>query len=158
RGIGFAVTGDFRDKLVTPRVGYHFSHDTIGRGGTSFDVFSKTLDTQEFDGSVTVVISPTMIFVGGLTLQFARGDPPKPYRHVPMFSPDIARQVPVCATIDLATRLRLPLRPLEQLPTERDRLALAGRIAKRLGNATLRLEERLYYDTWQTKASTTDAT
>src|SRR5262249_35050473 len=56
RGVGVAVTGDFRDKLITPRIGYHYSHDTIGRGGTSFDVFSKTLDTQEFDGSVTFVL------------------------------------------------------------------------------------------------------
>jgi hypothetical protein len=158
RGVGVAVTGDFRDKLVTPRLGYHYSHDTIGRAGTSFDDYSKTLNTSELDASSTFVVSPTMIFVAGLTMQFERGDQSKPYRYVPLFTPDIARQIPNGATIDLVNRFRLPMRPLEQLPTERDRYALAGRIAKRFGNATLRLEERFYVDTWSTKGSTTDGT
>jgi hypothetical protein len=50
------------------------------------------------------------------------------------------------------------VRPLEQLPTERDRYAIAARVAKRLGNATARLEQRFYIDTWATKATTSDGT
>ena len=67
-----------------------------------------------------------------------------------MFAPDIAARVPVGATIDLVNQYRLPVRPLEQLPTARDRYALGVRLAKRFSslNATLRLDQRLYYDTW----------
>jgi Protein of unknown function (DUF3570) len=158
RNIGLAVTGDFRDKLVTPRLGYRFGHDTIGRAGTPFDVYSKSLDIHEIDAGSTFVLSPTMVFVAGLTMQVERGDQSKPYRYVPMFDPAIAEKVPVGATVDLVNQFRLPIRPLEQLPTERDRFAIAGRIAKRIGNATLRIEERLYTDTWATKASTSDGT
>ena len=49
------------------------------------------------------------------------------------------------------------MKPLEQLPTERDRYAIGGRFNKRLNNATLRLEQRFYIDTWGVKASSTDS-
>jgi hypothetical protein len=49
------------------------------------------------------------------------------------------------------------LRPREQLPTERDRFAVAARINHRFGASTLRAEERLYVDSWGIKATTTDA-
>jgi tetratricopeptide (TPR) repeat protein len=37
-GGGVAITGDFRDKLLTPRLAYSFSRDTIGRTRTPFSV------------------------------------------------------------------------------------------------------------------------
>ena len=164
RGVSAAVTGDFRDKLVTPRLGIHYGHDTIGRGGgattpgspTPFDHYSKTLDNTQFDAGVTWVLSPTMVLVTTTTLTLERGDQSKPYRYVPMFDPATAGRVPVGFTIDRVNQFRLPIRPLEQLPTERNRYALGGRIVKRFGNATLRLEQRFYTDSWATKASTTD--
>jgi len=48
----------------------------------------------------------------------------------------------------------------KRVPTERDRYSVGFRLAKRLTvpwNATLRLEERLYADTWNMFASSTDA-
>jgi hypothetical protein len=74
-----------------------------------------------------------------------------------MFDPGIASLVQAGQSIDSVNQFRLPLRPLEQLPTERDRYAIGARFAHRFAASTLRLEERLYYDTWQMKASTTDA-
>jgi len=76
-----------------------------------------------------------------------------------MFAPDIAARVPVGATIDLVNQYRLPMRPLEQLPTTRDRVAFGLRVAKRFSslNSTLRLDQRLYYDSWGIAATTTDA-
>jgi tetratricopeptide (TPR) repeat protein len=164
RGVSASVTGDLKDKLITPRLGIHYGHDTIGRGGgattpgspTPFDHYSKTLDNTAFDGGVTWVLSPTMVLVTNAQLTLERGDQSKPYRYVPMFDPSIAGQVPVGATVDLVNRFRLPIRPLEQLPTERNRYALGGRVAKRFGNATLRVDQRFYIDSWGTKASTTD--
>jgi hypothetical protein len=49
------------------------------------------------------------------------------------------------------------VQPYEQLPLARDRYALGARLAYRFGVNTLRLEERLYADTWEQLASTTDA-
>jgi hypothetical protein len=109
-----------------------------------------------FDGGVTFVLSPTMVLVTSATFTIERGDQSKPYRYVPMFDPSVAGRVPVGFTVDKTNQFRLPFRPLEQLPTERNRYALAGRVVKRLGNATLRLEQRFYADSWETKASTTD--
>ena len=163
--VGGAITADLNDKLTTPRLSYSYSWDKIGRGPNNFlsdlytDGLKGTLDTHEIEASVSFVLSPTSILLIGGTAQFERGDQSKPYRYVPVFDPvAVAPFVPVGATIDLVNRVRLPPRPLEQLPTERDRYAIGGRFNKRItSNSTLRIEERLYYDTWQTKASSTDA-
>jgi hypothetical protein len=52
---------------------------------------------------------------------------------------------------------RLPFRPTEQLPRIRDRYAVGARFAHRFNGATLRIEQRLYNDSWSLKATTTDA-
>jgi len=153
---GIAFTADLRDKLLTPRIGYNYSHDTIGRTNTPFSIYSKNLDTQEIEAGLTFVLSPTSLLLVSGTLAFERGDQSKPYRYVPMFAPLIAGLVQPGQSIDSVNLVRLPMRPLEQLPTSRDRYALGARFAKRFSSSTLRLEERLYYDSWQTKASTTD--
>lgn len=155
---GLAATLDLRDKLLTPRLGFNYSHDIIGRSTTPYDVFSNQLDTSTIDAGVTVVMNPTTLLVLNATLQFERGDQSKPYRYVPLFDPKrVAPRVPVGFTIDGVNANRLPLKPAEQLPTERDRYALGARFVHRMANATLRVDERLYFDTWGTKASSTDA-
>ncbi len=158
-GGGIALSLDTADKLVTPRVAYSYSHDTIGRSTTPFSVFSHTLETHGLEGGVTVVLSPRTLLLLSATLQLERGDQSKPYRYVPLFDPAIARRLPVGATVDLVNANRLPLRPIEQLPTERDRYAVGARLAHRLAalGATLRVDERLYVDTWSLKATSTDA-
>jgi hypothetical protein len=90
------------------------------------------------------------------TGQFERGDESKPYRYIPMFDPAIAPLVPTGASTDLVNRYRLNVRPLEQLPTARDRYAVGLRLNHRFDTTTLRLDQRLYYDSWQVKATTTD--
>ncbi len=154
--IGAAATADLNDKLTTPRFGINYSHDTIGKGSTPFSVYSKEFYSTTFDLGLTQVLSPTTVLQAAATAQFERGDQSKPYRHVPMFSPEVARAVKAGATIRLSDTNRLQFRPLEQLPTERDRYALAVRLIQRLGKSTLRAEERFYMDTWGIIASTTD--
>lgn len=153
---GVSATADLRDKLVTPRIGISYSHDTIGFKSTPFSAFSRNLDTTSIEAGVTLVLSATAVLFLNATLQFERGDQSKPYRFMPFFDPAKAALVPAGAVIDLVNRERLPIRANEQLPTEKDRYALAARIAKRFSNSTLRLEERVYTDTWGTKATTTD--
>ena len=58
-GGGLALTVDLDDKLVTPRFGVHYSHDTIGRSRTPFSAFHHTLDSAEIavsadDGKITL--------------------------------------------------------------------------------------------------------
>ena len=159
---GIRLSADLNDKLVTPTIGYSYSYDRIGRGPKNFqhdfNELKGALDTHGVEAGVTFVMSPTAILLIGGTAQFERGDQSQPYRYVPMFDPDtVSPFVPNGATVDLVNRTRLPVRPLEQLPTERDRFAVGGRFNKRLNNATLRLEQRFYYDTWGVKASSTDA-
>ena len=159
---GIRLTADLNDKLITPTLGYSYSYDRIGRGPNNFqhdfNDLKGALDTHEVEAGITFVMSPTAVLLIGGTAQFERGDQSQPYRYIPMFDPDtVAPFVPNGATVDLVNRTRLPVRPLEQLPTERDRFAIGGRFNKRLNNATLRLEQRFYYDTWGLKASSTDA-
>ena len=159
-GGNLALTADLRDKTITPRIAYGYSHDVIGRVGVPFSEWSRTLDTMNFEGGLTMVLSPkTLLLVSG-TLQTERGDQSKPYRFVPIFSPDLVTpklRIPAGASIDLVNAYRLPVRPMEQLPTERDRWAVGVRLAHRItSTATLRVDERLYYDTWDLKATTTD--
>ncbi|MBS2014661.1 MAG: DUF3570 domain-containing protein [Deltaproteobacteria bacterium] len=156
------LTADLNEKLITPTVGYSYSLDRIGRGPNNYlDQFNSLkgrLHTHELEAGVTFVMSPTAILLVGGTASFERGDQSQPYRYIPMFDPDlVAPFVPNGATVDLVNRTRLPVRPLEQLPTERDRFAVGARFNKRLNNATLRLEQRFYIDTWGIKATSTDS-
>lgn len=152
-GGGGAVTADLRDKLLTPRLAVNYSHDDIGRGPNN--VISH-LDTTEVEAGVTMVMSSTSLLVVGLTGQFERGDQSKPYRYVPMFNPEVVPFIPPGASPDLVNQYRLNTKPLEQLPTARDRYALGLRFNHRFTNTTLRIDQRIYYDSWQLKATTTD--
>lgn len=154
RGGGLALTADLNDKLITPRIGGNFNHDSIGRGPNNF---ISTLDTTELEAGVTLVLSSTSLLLVSATGQFERGDQSKPYRYIPMFDPVlVAPYIQPGASVDEVNRLRLPFRPTEQLPTARDRYALGARFAHRFSGATLRIEQRLYNDSWNLKATTTD--
>lgn len=156
RSVGATVTGDFWDKQFTPALGYAFTWDTIGRAGTDYDVFGKPFRTHEINAGSTFVLSPMSVLVAGGGVAFENGDQSKPYRYIPLFEPGVS--VPVGASVDEVNRARLPIKPLEQLPLDRKRFNVSGRFVTRIrANATLRLEERVYYDTWATMATTTDA-
>jgi len=155
RGGAITLSGDFYEKQFTPQIGFGYSIDTVGRSTTPFSIFSQKLTTAEITAGATIVLTPTSLLVVGATLQLERGDQSKPYRYVPIFDQGVS--VPVGASVDQVNDTRLSVRPLEHLPTARDRYALAGRYIRRIaGKATLRVEERLYTDSWSLRASTTD--
>ena len=60
------------------------------------------------------------------------------------------------ASVDEVNRLRVSARPLEKLPLTRDRFALSFKLAHRFDGSTLRVDERLYADTWALLATSTD--
>jgi hypothetical protein len=155
-GLGVQMTKDFNEKNTTLIGGFGYGHDTIGRAGTPFSVFSRTLVTATFNGGITQVINRTTVasFVGDIVIE--NGDQSKPYRYIPMFAENVAPLVPNGASIAWVTANRLPERPLEQLPLQRQRYAVTSRLAHRFDASTIRLEERIYWDTWALVASSTD--
>jgi hypothetical protein len=158
--LGWAAAGsvsvDLDQKNFVLVAGYGYGHDTIGRSGTPFSVFSRSLTHNALNAGLTIVVNPSTLVVLGGDLIFERGDQSKPYRYIPLFAPDVAPTVPQAAPVSVVNTLRLPDRPLEQLPLARDRYALWGRLLHRFSTSTLRLEERLYTDSWNLRASTTD--
>jgi hypothetical protein len=156
------VTKDFDEKNWTLFFGYGFSHDRIGRCGdngvcTSFSVFSRELQRGSFNGGVDFVVNDSSLASVVADVVIENGDQSKPYRYIPMFSPTVAPIVTKGAAIDWVNANRLPERPLEQLPLSRQRFSLTGRYAHRFEESTLRLEERVYRDTWGLLASSSDA-
>jgi hypothetical protein len=156
-GGGVNLKLDLDEKNVGLQFGYGYSHDTIGRHGTPFSVFARTLNRGTFDGGATFVINRTTVASALLDVMIENGDQSKPYRYIPMFAPNVAPLVPAGASVDYVNSVRLFEKPLEQLPLSRRRFALTGRLAHRLETSTVRIEERFYDDTWGLKASTTDA-
>ncbi len=154
RSAHLGLSGDFSDKHITPRIGAGHTQDTIGRAGTPYSVFSNSLSINDIDAGATFVLGPTSILVLGGQAAFERGDQSKPYRLIPMF--DASVSVPAGASIAQVNRDRLPVRPYEQLPLDRDRYSLAARYARRFGTSTIRLEQRVYRDSWAILGSTTD--
>jgi hypothetical protein len=157
------VTKDFDEKNWTLFFGYGFGHDTIGRCGdggvcTPFSVFSRELQRGSFNGGVNVVIGTASLGTLVADIVVENGDQSKPYRYIPMFSPEVAPTVPKGASVDWVNEPghRLDERPLEQLPLLRERFSLTGRGAHRFEASTLRLEERLYRDSWGLMASSSD--
>lgn len=152
---GGTITQDVADRNTTWLLGYAHGHDVAGRTGTPFSVFSHTIDRDAFNAALTLVVNPLTIvsLIGDMI--FEKGDSSKPYRYIPLFSPQT--NVPRGASIDVVNDLRVSARPLEQLPLSRQRYALTVRAAHRYHLATLRFDERLYADSWAMMATTTDA-
>jgi hypothetical protein len=152
---GASLVKDLLDKNLTLTFGYSHLHDIAGRSGTPFSVFARVLDRDAFKLGSTIVASRSTLVSIVTDLMIEYGDPSKPYRYVPMFAP--GTDVPKGASVDLVTQLRLPARVLEQLPLRRDRLGLSAGFSHRFRRSTLRMDELLYADTWDLKASATDA-
>ncbi len=156
-GGGGQLTKELLDKTLTLLGGYSYGRDTIGRTGTPFEVFSRTLVYHSINAGLSRVVNAGLVLglYGDAIIE--RGDQSKPYRYIPMFSASDAAQLPRAASIDDVANKRVTSRPLEQLPLARERYALTARLGWRGDSTTVRLEQRVYADTWGLKASTTDA-
>ncbi|MFO0619309.1 MAG: DUF3570 domain-containing protein [Polyangiaceae bacterium] len=155
-GLNFSV--DLKQKTITPTLGYEFSYDLSGRAGTQWSTYSRPIIRNAITAGVGLVLDKASTLSLGTTLIFENGDSSKPYRYIPMFKPGDVPAVQPGLTIDAVNQYREPEKVLEQLPTDRQRFALAARFAHRFTTFTFRGEERLYIDTWGLKASTTDIT
>lgn len=144
------------EKNLTLVAGYGYGHDTIGRAGTPFSVFSRTLQYHAINAGVVRVVNKSLVLGVNGDVILENGDQSKPYRYVPIFTAADAPTVERGAPVAEVAKYRLQARPLEQLPLERERYAVTGRLAWRAEATTLRLEQRLYTDSWGLKATTTD--
>jgi len=168
-GLGSEMTLDLNEKNTTLSAGFGYGHDDVGRCGaenspantgpscTSFGVFSRPVNRSTFNLGILQLLGSATTGALIMDIGLENGDQSKPYRYVPMFTADVAAQAPLGASYTWVTQNRLPERPLEQTPLSKHRLAFTGRLAHRFDGSTVKLEERLYGDTWALFASTTDA-
>ncbi len=154
--LGGAISAELNDKLITPRIGFSRQMDTIGIRNSPFANYERTFASNDIEAGVTFVMSPTELLVTGISLQLERGEQSKLYRYIPVFAEDVAASIQPGAGFEQVNATRLPFRPREQLPLSRDRFAAGVRYNRRFSTATLRVDERLYVDTWGIKASTSD--
>jgi hypothetical protein len=119
-------------------------------------VFSHTLWQHDVTGGVTLTLNRSTVLSLLCDVVLENGDQSKPYRYIPMFAPAVAGSIEKGASIDEVNAKREPERPLEHLPDSRQRGALTARLAWRMERATLRVDERLYADSWDLHASTTE--
>jgi hypothetical protein len=153
---GGTVNFELANKTANPSLSYAFTHDTAGRTGTPFSVFSQNLARHTITGSIELILDPSTLVSFSADAILENGDQTKPYRFLPLFAPNVAPLIPRGASIDEVNLRRLPGRVDEHLPGTRNRFAVSGRVAQRLTGSTLILTERLYADDWGLKATTTD--
>jgi hypothetical protein len=153
-GGGGVVSFELYDKNVMPFLGGAYGHDLVGRTGDPMNIWPQ-MNKVSLKLGVTFVVNRSTIASLSYDEIMERGYLAKPYRYLPVVAPGVGAQVPVGASIDLVKSLN-EYSVAENVPTERDRSALSGRIAHRSGSATFRGDERLYYDSWQMLATTTD--
>lgn len=153
---GATMSLDLDDKNVVPLIGYSYTHNVAGRKTTPFSVYSHVYNVHTINGALELVLDPSTLITFVSDVIFERGNQSKPYRYVPLFSKDVAPDVPLGAPGTLVNQLRLPGRVIENLPLSRNRFALTARLAQRLSASTFIISERGYADDWGQKASTTD--
>lgn len=153
---GLVASMDLRDRTVTALLGYAFGHETAGRTGTPFSIYSISFARHTLTAGAEIVVDErtTLSLAGNAILEV--GDQSKPYRFVPLFSPEIAATIQPGASFAVVNEARLPGRIAERLPEVRRRAAISMRLARRLENTTFVLSQRLYTDDWGLRATTTD--
>jgi hypothetical protein len=153
-GGGGTISTDMMGKNLTPSLGVSYSRDQVGRTGEPH-AFWRPMERLGGQLGATIVLGRSTI--GALSLDgiAERGYLGKPYRYVPLLPP--GGSLPVGASPDEVNRARIDQRPADAVPDARDRVAVTGRLAHRWDGATLRLDERVYRDSWGLLASTTDA-
>lgn len=154
--IGATARIELDSDHVTPSLGYSLSHDTAGRRGTPYSVYALRLVRHTAQAGVELVLdrSSRLAILGEATFESGRQE--KPYRFLPIFDAQTAALLEPGASIDTVNALRLPGRIAERVPETRRRFTLTGDWARRGAHHTLRVNERLYSDSWGLHASTSD--
>jgi hypothetical protein len=153
-GGGGVISLELADKNVMPFVGGSYGHDLVGRTGDPADAWQE-LNKVSLKAGVTFVVNRSTIASLSFDEILERGYLAKPYRYLPVVAPGMAAEIPAGASIDLVKSVN-EYSVGENVPTERNRSAVAGRLAYRSASATFRGDQRVYHDNWGLWASTTD--
>lgn len=151
---GARVTLDLLNKNLTPHLGLSYGHNDVGRAELAMSRWQR-MQSLAVQTGATFVLDRATIAGAGIDVISEWGYLAKPYRAIPIFAP--GTHVPAGASVELVNSLRSDIKPPEQLPRERYRFAVTGRLAHRFDHWTVRGDERVYADTWGMWASTTDA-
>lgn len=141
---------------------YEVTFDRIGRSGTPASVFSENLVIHSGELSMTQVVDTKTVVRGVYTLTAESGYMEKPYRSVPLFAVGTEAELATQGIelgLDNFDAYRLAARPSEEVPDRRYRHALAMRglrYVERI-DSSLRLDYRLYADSWGMWAHTVEA-
>lgn len=152
---GGTLTVDLLEKNVTPFVGFSYGQDRVGRTGLP-DAFWRNKQTVSGQFGATFVVDRSTISSLQAEAIQETGYLAKPYRYVPLFAAAQVGSIQAGASIAEVNAARLSVRPAEQLPDARHRFAITSRLGHRYADSTLRLDERVYGDTWGMMATTTD--
>ena len=153
-GASLGASIGFRQKTITPSLTYTFGYNQAGRRGTPYDVYERIFYTNALQLGIELVLDKSTILVPTFMGELDFGDSAKPYRYVPMFAPGTV--IAPGASIAEVNAKRTDVMLEERLPQARQRYAVSALLAHRFTDVTLRLDERLYIDSWGLKASTTD--
>jgi hypothetical protein len=153
---GGSVRQSFLRKNVTLAGGYGYAHDTAGRSGTPFSVYSLVLERHTLAASAELVLDRSTILTMLADASYETGRQEKPYRYLPLFSADVADRIQPATSAAEVDTLRLPGRVSERLPDDRARFSLSARWARRGKASTFVASERLYADDWGLIGTTSD--
>ena len=153
-GGGGVISFELAEKNVMPFIGGSYGYDLVGRTGDPKNAWQE-LNKVSLKTGLTFVVNRSTIASLSFDEILERGYLAKPYRYLPVVAPGVGVQVPAGASVELVKSLN-EYSVGENVPRERNRSALAGRLAVRSGTATFRGDQRLYYDNWGMLATTTD--
>ncbi len=141
---------------------YSLALDRIGRTDTPRSAFSESLHSHSAELGFTQVVDPNTVVRAVYTLTYQRGYMEKPYRSVPLFLESELQQLQSSGTslhLDNFDQYRLAAKPAEEVPNTRTRHAAAIRGLRFVEaiDASVRLDYRLYGDSWRLFAHTIEA-
>ncbi len=141
---GGGVSWELAQKTVTPHLDYSFGHDTAGRTGTPFSVYSLTMNRHTLSAGVELLLDRETVVTLGMDAILESGHQEKPYR----FRANVrlgrgARTSRPGASVERVNALRLARTcDARALPTTRQRFAFSARLAQRLSDSTFIVSER----------------
>ena len=168
-GVGSEMTLDLNEKNTTLQAGFGYGHDTVGRCGaenspagtpatcTSYGVFSRIINRTSFDLGITQILGKATVASLVADVGLETGDR---IQAIPL-RPDVLGRRGAERPARRAAHVRHgqspPRAPARADTAQQTKVSFTGRLAHRFDTSTLKLEERLYADTWALFASTTDA-
>ncbi len=161
-GFSGGISTDFAGGDSNLAFRYSLALDRVGLADTPRSAFSESLDSHSAELGFTQVVDPNTLIRAVYTLTYQSGYMEKPYRSVPLFLENELQQLQNNGTelnLQNFELYRLASKPAEEVPDTRLRHAAAVRGLRFVEaiDASVRLDYRLYGDSWRLFAHTIEA-